>query len=239
MKKMSRKILTLSMAGLLTLAPLFPAFADKVEPVVMEQIVIRDIARDAWYEDAIVELAEKGILQGNKGLIKPNANLTRAEYVQILYNIMGDKWEEAIHPDLLPGSMDDIKDVKEGDWFFKQIRIAMMNGIIKDGYDGRLRPNDTLTREEMFVMTVRAFSLEHWEGPEGPEDRAKNFKDESNISTWSRDSINFLLEGSFIKGNQENKLLPKNKITRAEAAMLISAMKEVKDLEPKKSVITK
>lgn len=234
--KLSKKVLTLTLAGVMALGSIGPVFAEKPESPTKIEVSFPDLEKGKWYTEAMTDLAKKGILNGEHGLIKPNEPLTRAEYVQILYNIMGTEWEEAIHPDILPGSMDDIKDVKEGAWYFKQMRIAMLNGIVNDGYVGKLRPNDPVTREEMFVMTVRAFGLGHWETPEGPEDKAKNFKDEKDISSWSRESINFLLEKDLIKGNQENKLLPKNKMTRAEASMLIISMDMVKELKPEISV---
>lgn len=225
--KIKRKILTLALAGALAIGGTLPTFAVKIEEPTQTELSFSDLEQGEWYTEAMTDLVEKGILKGdNKGLVNPNKDLTRAEYAQILHNVL--KFEGII--DLV-----NITDVKESDWFYEAVRGATAHGVLRGDGGMELRPDDPLTRQEMFVMTVRAFKLSDWENPVN-KDYTKAYKDAKDVGSWAKESINILLDQEIIKGNNENKLLPKKNITRAEASMVISAMEEVKKIDSNTSI---
>lgn len=215
--KLKKRIVLLGTA--LTLSASIPAFAAG------EILKFKDLAENKWYTEPITELAEKGILKGHNNLVRPNDYITRAEYAQILYNIMQEE-----------GLLDITgTDVEPGAWYFDAMQAAITFGIIRgDGYD-KFRPKDNVTREEVFVMTSRAFQISQTkyteDGREIEEvDLTKNFKDYKDISNWAKKDTNALIKEGYLKGNEEKKILPKKLITRAELASLIKDIKEVKEM---------
>ncbi|MFF5996824.1 S-layer homology domain-containing protein [Lysinibacillus sp. KU-BSD001] len=82
-------------------------------------------------------------------LLKPENNITRAQFTKILVN--------AMH--LTSG---DIKktfpDVNSSDWYYDYVQIASSRGIITGKVDGTFKPNDKITRAQMAVMIYRAFN---------------------------------------------------------------------------------
>lgn len=230
--KMNKNILTMALVGILTIGSSLPIYANKVE-VENKSVIFTDLEQNKWYTEAVTELSEKGILKGHKGLVRPNDNIKRAEYAQVLHNIMQEE-----------GLLDiSGTDVSPNAWYFDAMRASITFGIIRgDGYD-TYRPNDPVTREEVFVMTSRAFQLAGME--ESNKDLTLDFKDHKDLSSWAKNDTNALIAKGYLKGDQTKSLLPKKNITRAELASLIKDMKEVKEL-PKiinvkkdKTVVTK
>lgn len=92
-----------------------------------------DVPMDAWYTDAIEYVEVHGLMDGLPGgLFAPNKELTRAEAVQILYNLEG---QPTVTGD---STFTDLTD----DWYVNAITWAEINGVV-DGYgDGTFQPND-------------------------------------------------------------------------------------------------
>ena len=98
-----------------------------------------------WAEEYIMEAAERGIVVGDKGHYYPNDNMTRAEFVMILWRVMGSPAPkgEASFIDLT------------ADWYKEPIAWAEENKIV-DGYgDGIFDPNGNVTREQMMTILHR------------------------------------------------------------------------------------
>lgn len=115
-----------------------------------------DVPMDAWYTDAIEYVEVHGLMDGLPGgLFAPNKELTRAEAVQILYNLEG---QPTVTGD---STFTDLTD----DWYVNAITWAEINGVV-DGYgDGTFQPNDTVTREEFAQMMYNYTAFKGWTLP--------------------------------------------------------------------------
>ncbi|MFF2483127.1 choice-of-anchor I family protein [Paenibacillus sp. NPDC058071] len=161
-----------------------------------------------WAKDAIGKLAAAGILQGQPdGSFKPDNRMTRAEYMAVLYRLIGLQGSTA------PGS--GFKDVPAGAWYSVYVNALTSEGIAGGFSDGSFRPNKELTREEAFVLLYRAVKDQL---PSGGSKQP--FTDNGDISGWAREAIEALAQAGIIQGGSDGKLNPKKTITRAEIAKI-------------------
>jgi len=132
-----------------------------------------------WAEEYIMEAAERGIVVGDKGHYYPNDNMTRAEFVMILWRVMGSPAPkgEASFIDLT------------ADWYKEPIAWAEENKIV-DGYgDGIFDPNGNVTREQMMTILHRLAGR-----PVGMEMMFtsvydQSFSDSANVSAWAKNAV--------------------------------------------------
>ena len=106
-------------------------------------------------------------------------------------------------------------DVSDGDWFAPFIASAAKSGFI-NGSDGSFRPNDNITREDAALIIYRMLTA-IGKKPSG----YKSFADRNDISDYAKDAVLALGGAKIVQGSGENMFLPKNNITRAEAAQLL------------------
>ena len=165
-----------------------------------------DVSTGAWYYEAVKFVYETGLMSGLSGAVfSPNANLSRAQMTQILYNGAGNP---------PAGSVSDFADVAAGDWYAGAVSWAMSRGII-DGYDGGVfGPYDNMTREEIAVMLWR------YAGKPASE-RELYFSDNSNISTYALPAVRWAVEKGILNGNSNGALVPKGFATRAQVAQML------------------
>lgn len=104
-----------------------------------------DVPENAWYREAVNDLAELGILNGYSGEFKPENTVTRAEFITILSRFF-EKAESEI----------DFKDISETHWAADAVKTALANGWISGYSDGTFKPAAGMTRTEAAVVINRA-----------------------------------------------------------------------------------
>ena len=101
---------------------------------------------------------------------------------------------------------------------------GIVNGVITDG-KRYYHPDEMITREEFFTILARALKLDAsaYSGVELP------FADVGKISGWALDSIKALYSKGILTGSLDDGKLyacPKNDITRQEAFLTLSRLKD-------------
>lgn len=158
-----------------------------------------------WAEQYITYLYEKGIMLPSGENFKPNAEISRAEFMRYLNRAFG--FEEM--------SEISFSDVQKDAWYYDTVRIAVHYGYINGTGDGKMNPLGTLTREEAATIIGRLHKSE----PEGSS--ALQFADKASISSWAASYINDAVEKKYIVGYPDNTFRPKGKITRSEIAKIL------------------
>jgi len=116
-----------------------------------------------WYSEDINMASMLGYIGGYAdGTFKPNATISRAEAIQILYNMSNVLPGVNVIDQPLEGLIS-FSDVKKTDWFFTPVVAASYYDII-DGTTDKFEPNRNLTRAETakiinLLMDVEATSL--------------------------------------------------------------------------------
>lgn len=168
-----------------------------------------------WYNGPITFLAARGIISGKgNGIFDPNANITRAEFVQILANLAG--------ADLSKYTTSAFDDVKTDDWFFGAVQWAHESGIAY-GFNGSFNPNANITRQDMAVMLdqyikkVAGYTLESIY-------ESVQFADDSEIADYAKEAVSNMQKAGIISGKGNNIFDPKANATRAEASAMIASL---------------
>jgi len=170
-----------------------------------------DLSVAEWARKPIEVLASKGIIKGiGENTYVPNANITRADYLLLLVRTL----------ELKADFNSNFDDVQPGAYYYEAVGIAKALGITNGVGNNKFNPYENISRQDMMVLTARA--LEVFKGLKAENDTSilNQFSDNGEISEYAKESLATLVKEELIVGNQ-NRLFPKDKTTRAEAAMFI------------------
>ena len=199
---MKRKILSLvlSLAMLVSLAV----------PALAAEATFPDV-QGHWGESSVERWAGVGVLNGtDTGSFNPDANMTRAEFAQMMVNLMG-----------YTGKSGSFSDVPSDAWYAGAINALAAAGVMQGDGNGHANPLSSISRAEAAVLLCRALKLE-------PSSSAKlSFADASSVPSWAEDAMAALSERGMISGVGGNQIAPLVNITRASVAKLIDNMVSV------------
>ncbi len=166
---------------------------------------------DNWSTAALEHAVSNGLLNGENEQIMPDDNLTRAQLAAIINRAFAST-EKA--------DLSGYSDVHEDKWYYDDMAKAVQMGIFT-GYDNNLNPDNSITRQEVFVVLARAFKLS-----DGNGDMLNGFEDAGAVSSWAVGAVSALIEAGYVNGN-DGKINPLSYITRAEFAQLMYNMAKV------------
>ena len=179
-----------------------------------------DLTSDCWAYEPIVEMANKGILNGYPdGTFLPNKSITRAEFAKILVLSLNLKDEE--------NKNNIFDDVDSTHWSYNYVRIASnyLSGYT-NGSQIYFMPDEEAVREDMAVAIVMATNLQSKEYDLSTLDR---FSDKDSISESFKKYVAIAVENNLMRGNADGTFNPKGKLTRAEVSQLM--LNTTKELE--------
>jgi len=172
-----------------------------------------DIDGIDWATEAILALADKGILNGkSEGYFYPNDNITREEFAKIMVIALGYENEKA--------SLNNFADVKTNDWFADYVNIAYEKNILKGIGDGKFGTGMPITRQDMCVMINNAFSARG----KALESAELSFSDAYMIAPYAYDAVSALYGAGIINGVSETEINPMGNASRAQAAKIVYGM---------------
>jgi len=178
--------------------------------------VFKDIDQSSAYaREAIIELAEKGIIQGSDGNFNPTDTITRAEMISMIVRAL------EIDIENLPETAT-FTDIPKEDWSFKYVEAAYRAGIVKGVSADKFDKNTKATREQMAVMIIRSLGIIEEEGQNELElSRVINLVDAEEVSTWAKKEVELTLASGLMVGTGENSFSPKGNAKREQMAVLI------------------
>ena len=169
-----------------------------------------------WAEDIIAKWIDAEKINGYPdGTFKPDNPVTRAEFVQILYNVLPDQAvaEETDHT---------FTDVSEGDWYYESVMALLQHGVVAEGET--FEPESYITRQDAMTMIGRAFYVRSVDST-----AVEGFADYSEISDYALDYVAGLVEQGLVGGYEDNTIRPLAQITRAESVKILDGLDLVHD----------
>ena len=169
-----------------------------------------DLGENQWYESAIEYAYTHDIMEGmSETTFSPNTSLTRAQAVQILYNLEGQPTVTGTTS--FPDSATH--------WAAKPIAWAEQTGVV-DGYeDGTFCPENAVTRQEFAQMmynyaTYKGYDL-------SAKGDLSQFSDGDSVQEWAIPAMTWANGNALINGHDDGTLEPGGNTTRAQAASIL------------------
>lgn len=161
-----------------------------------------------WSAPAMTHAVQNGLLNGSDGKILPKGLLTRAQMATMVNRAFASSAK---------ASLISFTDMVPGVWHYDEMAKSVQMGAFQ-GADGKLNPNDPITREQAFAVLARAFGL-----ADGKASSLDKFSDGAQVSSWARGAVAALVEQGYVTG-ADGALNPQSYITRAEFAQVMDAL---------------
>lgn len=177
-----------------------------------------DVPENAWYAPAVKYVEENGLMNGNgDGTFSPNKPMTRAMFVQVLYN-MTDRPENDGEW-LGSGQWFDFSDVPYDEWYSVATKWAYRSGVAEGAGKNRFEPNRAVTREQAAQFLYRY--------AQRTENDLFGYPDKSppvgmDASSWAWDAVTWAWNRGILRGDETGWLRCQKSATRAEVAQMLS-----------------
>ena len=183
-----------------------------------------DVLSDAWYYNDVMWAYSNGLMNGTASdKFSPNAKLTRAMIVTILWRLEGSpETEEELHTNFA--------DVVQGAYYESAVSWAAKNEIIFGYGEGLFGPNDDITREQLATILWRYAQYKGMDVSSGENTNILSYNDALAVGEYAIPAMQWACAEGIITGKPGGILDAKGGATRAEsAAMLhrfVNAMEE-------------
>lgn len=158
-----------------------------------------------WAEDIIDKWSNYGVLQGSDEGFAPDEPIIRGDMAVIIDRLM-DYQSKA------DNTFSDL-----GQAYYTDAVLRAAQAGVMEGSDGKVRPEEYITREEAVCMLARAMSVAGGNGLSG-------FADDASISSWAKSNVISFAQKGYINGQPGNLFAPQDNITRAEVIQVLDNM---------------
>ena len=166
-----------------------------------------DIARDAWYKDAVQYAYDNGLMTGVSDTeFAPEATTTRAMIVSILARLEGVTTAEA-------AGFADVDD----EWYATAVNWAANVGVVNGYEDNTFRPNTAITREQLAAILMNYASYKG----EDVSARADLTSYTDQPSAWAEETMSWSVAEGLLTGVTADTLQPQGAATRAQVAAIL------------------
>lgn len=174
-----------------------------------------DVKESSWqysfvkfvYDNNI--MAGKGKTTDGKIVFDPDKYMTRAEFVQTLYNKEGKPAVTYTNT---------FTDVPKGEWYTNAILWAFRNGIVT-GKGGRFDISGKITREEVATILYK-YATNYKSYDTTGRASLDAYEDTGCISSWAENNMKWAIHYGIMKGRGK-VLAPQDNASRAECATML------------------
>ena len=170
-----------------------------------------------WAYPGIRYCVTNGLMSGTSDTtFAPHAVTTRAQIVQILYNLAGDPEVSGTTP------FTDLTD----DWYQDAVLWAYQTGVVAGTSATTFSPNDPVTREQAAVLLMGYAEKIAQVDLSGAQADLSRFPDGDQVSDWARTQMSAAVALGLISGvpiNGRDYLCPQDSATREQVATILMA----------------
>lgn len=169
-----------------------------------------DVSSGYWAADAIDFVTSHEFFNGTgNGVFSPDALMTRAMLVTVLYRIDGEK----------TAASSGFADVPAGTWYTDAVNWAAETGIVT-GTGAGFDPDGTITREQLCTILIRYMETAGLELEQVAD--TSGLTDLNTVSSWAGDSVDLCVKYGLISGKPGGLCDPQGTATRAEIAAVLA-----------------
>ena len=184
-----------------------------------------DLSDSHWAYSTIIKMAEEGLIKGYEdGTFKPEKEVTREEFAQMIYN--------AVEKEATIEQLQNYYDVPNTRWSYNAVQLV--GNSLKETSDGYVYfyPTQPIQRQEVAKVLSDFFEYEE----KDTISLNNTFKDANSIKEEYSSAVANMYESGLMQGVQEDEFAPEKSLTRAQAATMISRIIDKigkKEVEPK------
>jgi len=165
-----------------------------------------------WAKRDIEIMAARQIVSGvGSDEFAPDTKISRAQFAALICRTLN----------LADNAAADLfNDVPATAWYADDVLKAAKAGLVV-GADGKFRPDDMITRQEMAAMIQRAYN---YAGGQAPELKEITFSDKRSIDAWAYEAVRTVYSLGIINGRTNGSFGAADNATRAEGAVMLKNM---------------
>jgi rare lipoprotein A len=184
-------------------------FADETEE---EAITFSDLAENNQYYPAIMDLVDRGIVQGyDDGTFRPYDTVNRVEALKIL--MMYFEWDTHQEFDIEMN----FSDIEDNAWYEPYLRVAYANEIVSGYDDGTFQPDSNVNLAETLKIISKAVPFSFIDKVQIEIDPAPDVPADS----WYAGYAQYALEEGAVYLNAEGNLAADQNVTRGQLADIL------------------
>lgn len=167
-----------------------------------------------WAEDEIETVVAAGLMNGKTDTtFVPNAAMTRAELVTVLWRMAGS-----------PEVEDELTftDVKLGAYYDKAVIWAAASGIVTGMTATTFGPNESITREQLATFLYRYAVLQGMDVSVGENTNILSYDDIAQLRQYAMAPMQWACGAGIINGTSVSTLSPRMEATRAQVATVLA-----------------
>ena len=173
-----------------------------------------DVVAGTWYYGAAAYAYNNGLFAGmTPTTFAPNATMTRAMLVSVLWRLAGEPAPEA------PNTFVDVPD---GAWYTDAVTWAAENGVVSGIGGSRFDPSGFVTREQTAEIL---YNYAHSKGYDvSARADLTAFPDAASVSGWAEEALSWANAAGLINGtvrDGQTILDPQGSASRAQVAMIL------------------
>ena len=174
-----------------------------------------DVDLALWSYPGIAFCVKTGLMSGTDAhTFAPKGVTTRAQIVQILYNLAGEPAVTGTTP---------FTDLTN-DWYRDAVLWAYQTGVVAGTSATTFDPESPVTREQIAVILMGYADMVQHRDHTWPSADLSAFPDGADVSDWARDAVAEAVALGILNGAENNGelwLLPQGQATRAQVATLL------------------
>ena len=169
-----------------------------------------DVSTSDWFYDDVAFVYKNGLFSGTDSRsFSPNASMTRAMLVTVLYRLEGD-------PTVTGRSS--FTDVRSGAYYEKSVIWAAANGIVTGTDSTSFSPDAKVTREQLAAILYRYAQYKKLDTAASA--KLNSFTDADSVSAYASEALGWAVSEGLING-ASGTLMPKGDATRAQVAAIL------------------
>ncbi len=193
----------------------YPAQAAGTYNTRSASLPFHDVYPDSWYYEDVAYVYGASLMKGvSSTKFAPNATLTRAEVVTVLYRLDGSPAVDG---------RSGFSDVPDEAYYSQAVTWAYHNGIVQGVGNHEFQPQKSITREQIAAIFYRYYA--DYSGKSPSYASLSSYADEGSVSGFAREPMAWAVYSGLIRGIQAShaapRLEPQSTSTRAQVAALI------------------
>ncbi len=169
-----------------------------------------DVHETDWFYNDVLFVYEEGLFAGTSDTtFSPNAAMTRAMLVTVLYRLEG---EPAV------SGRSGFSDVTFNSYYEDAVTWAADNGIVNGTSITTFSPNANVTREQMAAILYRYAQYKKYNT--AASSSLNSFTDQASVSGYATASLEWAVAEKLVNGSA-GKLMPTGNATRAQVAAIL------------------